>query len=68
MVKYCSKSQRYQIMTGAIENLSEKIISVAKKRTLESITRIDGGIIQEDGTVKDGQVVATASVTEQKTE
>lgn len=56
-------------MTGAIENLSEKIIMVAKKRTLESITRIDGGIIQEDGTVKDGQVVATTSTTtDQKVE
>lgn len=57
-------------MAGTIENLSEKIISVAKKRTLESITRIDGGIIQEDGTVKDGQVVAqsTSTSTEQKTE
>lgn len=56
-------------MTRLIENLSEKIINVAKKRTLESITRIDGGIIQEDGTVKDGELVATTSTEqEQKTE
>ena len=52
-------------MTGAIENLSEKIINVAKKRTLKSITRIDGGIIQEDGTVKDGELVSATSTTEQ---
>ena len=52
-------------MTGAIENLSEKIINVAMKRTLKSITRIDGGIIQEDGTVKDGELVSATSTTKQ---